>query len=42
VEEETGGDAFRVTFDLPVRAPAPGQALVCYAQDRVVGGGVIE
>jgi len=34
--------AFRVGFESPVRAPAPGQALVCYDGDRVIGGGVIE
>ena len=36
------GDELRVTFDEPVRAVAPGQAVVCYADDIVVGGGVIE
>lgn len=32
----------RVTFDEPQRAVTPGQALVCYENDGVVGGGVIE
>jgi tRNA-specific 2-thiouridylase len=34
----------RVSAELaePVEAPAPGQALVCYEGDTVVGGGVIE
>jgi tRNA-specific 2-thiouridylase len=31
----------RVTTDSPIESPAPGQALVCYEGDRVVGGGVI-
>lgn len=30
-----------VRFDSPVDAPAPGQSIVCYDGDRVVGGGVI-
>jgi tRNA-uridine 2-sulfurtransferase len=30
-----------VDFDEAVDAPAPGQALVCYDGDRVLGGGVI-
>jgi len=29
-------------FDEPVEAPSPGQAIVCYDGDRVIGGGVIE
>lgn len=33
---------FVVQFDEPVRAPAPGQSLVLYADDVVVGGGIIE
>jgi tRNA-specific 2-thiouridylase len=35
------GDALHVRFDPPVESPAAGQALVCYAGDRVLGGGVI-
>ena len=31
-----------VTFRQPVRGVAPGQAVVCYAGERVLGGGVIE
>jgi tRNA-uridine 2-sulfurtransferase len=36
------GHAVTVTFDEPMDAPAPGQALVCYEGDRVLGGGVVE
>lgn len=32
----------RVTFDEPRNGVAPGQAVVCYAEDRVLGGGWIE
>lgn len=32
----------RVRFDEPVEAPSPGQAIVCYDGDRVIGGGVIK
>jgi tRNA-uridine 2-sulfurtransferase len=32
----------RVQFTEPVRGVAPGQAAVCYADDRVLGGGWIE
>ncbi|MCQ2530488.1 MAG: tRNA 2-thiouridine(34) synthase MnmA [Lachnospiraceae bacterium] len=35
-------DKLVVQFDEPVRAPAPGQSLVMYAGDLVVGGGIIE
>jgi tRNA-specific 2-thiouridylase len=35
-------DRLRVIFDEPQRAVTPGQALVCYEGDVVVGGGVIE
>jgi tRNA-specific 2-thiouridylase len=35
-------DRVRVTFDLPQYAVAPGQAVVMYAADVVVGGGWIE
>lgn len=37
----TGDDELRVTFAEPQRAVAPGQAVVCYAGDRVLGGGWI-
>ncbi len=36
---ETGGIAVR--FDSPVRAPTPGQGLVVYTGDEVLGGGLI-
>jgi tRNA-specific 2-thiouridylase len=36
------GDSFRLEFALPVRAIAPGQAVVLYRGDEVVGGGTIE
>jgi tRNA-specific 2-thiouridylase len=39
VEDE---DRLRVTFDEPQRAVTPGQAIVCYDGDMVVGGGVID
>lgn len=35
------GRVLHVRFDAPVEAPAPGQAIVCYDGDRVLGGGVI-
>lgn len=35
-------DRLRVTFDEPQFAIAPGQAVVCYDGDRVLGGGWIE
>lgn len=39
VQGETGG--LRVELAAPVRAVTPGQAAVCYAGDRVLGGGWI-
>lgn len=39
--ERVGDSRIRVTFDVPQRAPAPGQALVVYDGDIVVGGGTI-
>ena len=39
--EQTGEDTARVDFDEPQRAIAPGQAVVFYDRDLVVGGGVI-
>lgn len=36
------GHLLRVTFTTPVRGVAPGQAVVCYAGDTVVGGGTVE
>lgn len=38
---QTGEDTFHVTFDQPQRAIAPGQSLVLYDGDYVLGGGVI-
>jgi len=40
--EPLADDRFRVLFDAPCRAIAPGQATVCYDGDRVLGGGWIE
>lgn len=39
--EQTGPDTLRVTFDRPQRAITPGQAVVLYDGDTVVGGGTI-
>jgi tRNA-uridine 2-sulfurtransferase len=36
------GDRLVVEFDEEIDAAAPGQALVCYQGERVVGGGVVE
>jgi tRNA-specific 2-thiouridylase len=36
------GDRLRVEFDEPVDAISPGQAVVCYDDARVLGGGWIE
>ena len=36
------GSRFRVRFDEPCHGIAPGQAAVCYQQDRLLGGGWIE
>ena len=38
---QTGPDELHVTFDQPQRAVTPGQALVLYDGDTVVGGGKI-
>jgi tRNA-specific 2-thiouridylase len=38
---EAAEDALRVTFDEPCFAPTPGQSLVLYDGDEVVGGGII-
>jgi len=37
----TGKDTVRIEFDRPVRAISPGQAVVLYDDDIVVGGGTI-
>ena len=39
--EQTGADTLRVNFDQPQRAITPGQAVVLYDGDCVVGGGTI-
>lgn len=36
------GDGLRVDLDQPTRAVAPGQAVVCYQGDRVLGGARLE
>lgn len=36
------GDSLRVAFASPVEGVAPGQSVVCYEDDRVIGGGIIE
>lgn len=41
VAEQLGPDTLRVTFDEPQRAVTPGQAVVLYQGDTVLGGGVI-
>lgn len=38
----TGDDALEVEFDVPVSAVTPGQAVVCYDGDTVMGGGWID
>lgn len=40
--EQTGEDTVRLTFDQPQRAVTPGQTVVFYDGDTVVGGAVIE
>jgi tRNA-specific 2-thiouridylase len=40
--EPLGESRFRVRFDEPCHGVAPGQAAVCYQDDRVLGGGWIE
>jgi tRNA-specific 2-thiouridylase len=39
--EPLGGDRMRVTFERPQRAITPGQAVVLYEDDLVLGGGTI-
>lgn len=38
----TGSDTLEVKFEQPIEAVTPGQAVVCYADDRVIGGGWID
>ncbi len=38
----TGSDEIRVTFDEPQSAITPGQAVVCFDGDVVLGGGWID
>ena len=40
--EVLADDRFRVRFDEPCHGVAPGQAAVCYQDDRVLGGGWID
>ena len=40
--EQVGEDRIRVTFDRPQRAMTPGQAVVLYDGDVVIGGGTID
>lgn len=40
--ETLPGGRLQVTFDEPRAGVAPGQAVVCYQEDRVLGGGWIE
>ena len=42
IVEQTGGDTIRLTFDHPQRAVTPGQTVVLYDGDLVVGGAVID
>ena len=41
IAEKTGDDEVRLTFDDPQRAITPGQSVVFYDGDVVVGGGWI-
>ncbi len=40
--EQTDTDAIRLVFDTPQRAISPGQSVVFYDGDTVLGGGIIE
>ncbi len=40
-KDDTIPEVVTVIFDRPVRAPAPGQSLVCYIHDELIGGGII-
>lgn len=39
--EYQGDDRLELRFDRPQRAVTPGQSLVCYREDTVLGGGII-
>ena len=39
---EPCGDCVKVTFDEPMRAVTPGQAVVFYSGEYVAGGGIIK
>ena len=41
VVPQTGGARMEVLFDSAVRAVTPGQSLVCYQEEEVIGGGII-
>jgi len=41
VESRQDGGRLRVRFEQPVRAVTPGQSLVCYQGEVVIGGGII-
>ncbi|MBP5658740.1 MAG: tRNA 2-thiouridine(34) synthase MnmA, partial [Paludibacteraceae bacterium] len=38
---DAANDTLELTFDNPVWAPTPGQSLVLYKDEMVVGGGII-
>lgn len=40
--QRVAGDRLEIVFDSPCFGVAPGQAVVCYAGDRVLGGGWID
>ena len=40
--EQTGEASLKITFDAPQRGIAPGQSVVLYDGERVLGGGIIE
>jgi len=37
-----GVHRLNILFDQPISAVTPGQSVVCYSEDRVLGGGIIE
>ncbi|MBR5866624.1 MAG: tRNA 2-thiouridine(34) synthase MnmA, partial [Spirochaetaceae bacterium] len=41
VIEPVENGKYKVTFDIPQRAVAPGQAVVVYLEGVIVGGGII-